>query len=156
MSNLHPLFIATVLISFGINTTVKADTCIPLNLVGGQGNSVTKTVSQPTIPAPFGFNITRNNWNTDWAVPGDRRFQRFVATVSSDNGGTFDIRMYLKYSDQTAGEFFKQEGIQIVPNKPLVMTAKPRPDDEPYQVNLFVNGIANIGNTYTASMVGCQ
>ncbi len=50
--------------------------CRPLSLLGGEGSDITKTVSQPTIPGPFGVTITRNNWNTDWAVPGGRTPQR--------------------------------------------------------------------------------
>jgi hypothetical protein len=125
----------------------------------GQGSSVTKTVSPPTIPAgPLGIvgvDITRNNWNTDWAVPSERKFRRFVATIVSENGGSFDIKMYLKYSDQTAGEFYNSDGVQLTPGKPLTIEATPRPEDEPYQVNLFVGGLNHIGNTYTASVSGC-
>jgi hypothetical protein len=138
-----------------LNLPIKAETCIPLSVIGGQGSQVTKTVSQPTIPGPFGIDITRNNWNTDWAVPSEQRFRRFVATIASENGGSFDIKMYLKYSDQTAGEFYNTDGVQLNPGKPLTITATPRPEDEPYQVNLFVGGLDNIGNTYTASVVGC-
>lgn len=78
----------------------------PIPLVGGQGSTVTKTVSTPTIPAPFGINITRNNWNTDWAVPSNNNtFRRYLVEISSNDGGPFDIRIYLKYSDQTADQF---------------------------------------------------
>jgi hypothetical protein len=45
-----------------------AQNCRPLSLLGGEGSEVTKSVSQPTVPGPFGVTITRNNWNTDWAV----------------------------------------------------------------------------------------
>ncbi len=63
-----------------------AQNCRPLSLLGGEGSEVTKSVSQPTVPGPFGVTITRNNWNTDWAVPGGRRFQRFIVTVSVPRG----------------------------------------------------------------------
>jgi hypothetical protein len=71
-----------------------------LSLLGGQGSEVTKTVSPPTIPGPFGIKVTRNNWNTDWAVPGGRKFKSFVTTIVSEDGGSFDIRMFLKYSSR--------------------------------------------------------
>ena len=145
--------VVTSLISFPLST--QAETCTPLSLVGGQGSEVTKTVSQPTIPGPFGIDITRNNWNTDWAVPSERNFRRFVATIVSENGGSFDIKMYLKYSDQTTGEFYNTDGVQLNPGKPLTIDATPRPEDEPYQVNLFVGGLEHIGSSYKASVVGC-
>lgn len=143
-----------------LNLPVQAETCTPIALVGGSGNSVTKTVSPPTIPAGplgmLGVDVTRNNWNTDWAVPGDVKFRSFIVTVNSNDSGPFDVRMYLKYSDQTAGEFFNNQALQFQSDKPLKIVAEPRPEDEPYQVNLFVNGIESIGKTYTASVVGCK
>lgn len=133
----------------------QGETCMPLSLVGGQGSEVTKTVSQPTIPGPFGVDITRNNWNTDWAVPSDRSFRSFVATIVSEKGGSFDIKMYLKYSDQTAGEFYNASGVQLNSRDPLKITAGSRTNDEPYQVNLFIGGLNHIGNSYKASVFGC-
>lgn len=150
------VFLGLLSIMVGFNRPAKAaETCVPISLVGGSGNQITKAVSQPTIPGPFGIDITRNNWNTDWAIPGGQRFKRFVTTVSSDKGGTFDIKMYLKYSDQTTGEFYNTEGVQLNPGQPLIIDATPRPEDQPYQVNLFMGGLNHIGNSYTASVVGC-
>jgi hypothetical protein len=134
----------------------RAETCTPLPLVGGQGSEVSKTVSQPTIPGPLpGVNLTHNNWNTDWVVPTTRKFKNFVATITADNSGAFDIKMYLKYSDDTADEFFNTQGVQIPSERPLRITATPRPEEQPYQVNLFVGGLNRIGNSYKASVVGC-
>jgi hypothetical protein len=149
-------FLGLLSLSIALNSPARsADTCTPISLVGGQGSEVTKTVSPPTVPGPLGIKITRNNWNTDWAVPGGRRFRRFVATVSSPDGGSFDIRLFLKYSDQTADELFNTDSLRIEPGKPLTIEAMVREQDQPYQVNLFANGINHIGNTYTASVVGC-
>nr|WP_041237806.1 hypothetical protein [Gloeothece citriformis] len=162
MNNLNrklTVFLGLLSIIFGFNLPAKSETCIPLTVVRGQGSTVTKTVSPPTIPAgplgALGVDITRNNWNTDWAVPSEENFKSFVATISSDKGGSFDIKMYLKYSDQTTGEFYNTDGVQINPTQPLTIEATPRPDDEPYQVNLFIGGLNHIGNGYTASVVGC-
>jgi hypothetical protein len=148
-------FLGLLSLSIAWNSPARSETCIPLPLVGGQGNSISKTVSQPTIPTIFGVDITRNNWNTDWAVPGDRPFHRFLATIAAPNGGSFDIKMFLKYSDQTTGQFFNQSGVRIEPEQPLVIKAENRPEDEPYQVNLFIGGLNYIGNSYTANVVGC-
>ncbi|MFM8293707.1 MAG: hypothetical protein ACKN9E_04070 [Microcystaceae cyanobacterium] len=142
-------------ILFSVQLPSHAETCMPLSLVGGEGSEVTKTVSGPTLPGPFGIKIKRNNWNTDWAVPGGRKFRRFVATIVAENGGTFDIRMFLKYSDQTAEEFFNQNGKRLKANQPLTIEATPRPEDNPFQVNVFVNGLPAIGQTYRAEVVGC-
>jgi hypothetical protein len=149
-------FLATLALMVTINLPAVAETCIPLSLVGGEGSEVSKTVSQPTIPGPFGITITRNNWNTDWAIPGGINFHRFVTTITAPNGGSFNIRMFLKYSDQTSGEFFNQDGVVIDPQKPLIIKAESLPDDFPFQINLFIGGLNQIGNVYTASVVGCH
>ena len=152
---LFPCFSTTLVLIAGLQTAIAKETCIPLELVGGQGSSVTKTVSQPTIPSPLpGIDITKDNWNTDWAVPTLTKFDYFKATVTSD-GGTFNIAFYVKYNDQTAQKFFDQKGVEITADKPLVITAAPGPKEEPYQVNLFNGGLDRIGNTYTATVVGC-
>lgn len=136
---------------------IQAETCTPLSLIGGKGSEVDKTVSQPKIPGPFGIDITNNNWNTDWAVPGgNNTYKRFIATIVSEKGGSFDIKMYLKYSNQTATEFYNTSGVQLKPEKPLKIEATSRPEDEPYQVNLFIGGLNHIGNSYKASVVGCN
>ncbi|MBR8831799.1 MAG: hypothetical protein N5P05_002338 [Chroococcopsis gigantea SAG 12.99] len=136
---------------------LKAQTCTPLSLVGGEGNQVTKTVSQPTIPGPLGVKITRNNWNTDWAVPGGKVFRRYVATITAVDGGTFDIRVFLKYSDQSADEIFNQNETELVIGRPLTVEGTPRSaKEQPFGVNIFVNGLASIGRTYTASVKACQ
>jgi hypothetical protein len=136
-------------------TAIAKEICTPLKLVGGEGSSVTKTVSQPTIPSPLpGINITKDNWNTDWAVPTLTKFDYFKATVTS-KGGIFNIAFYVKYNDGTAQQFFDQRGVEITADKPLVITAAPGSQQDPYQVNLFNGGLDRIGNTFTASVVGC-
>lgn len=141
----------------GMNLPVLAQTCTPVPLVGKpQTNEITKTVAQPTIPGPFGIKITRNNWNTDWAVPGGTTFTRYVTTITSSNGGTFDIKLFLKYSDQTEDEFFNNRQTELPAGQPLTIVAYPREQEQPFHVNLFVNGLGSIGQTYTASVVGCR
>jgi len=136
-------------------TAIAKEVCTPLTLVGGEGSSVTKTVSQPTIPSPLpGIDITKDNWNTDWAVPTMTKFDHFKATVTAEEG-MFNIAFYVKYNDQTSQKFFDEKGVQITADKPLVITATPGPTDEPYQVNLFNGGLNRIGSTFTATVVGC-
>jgi hypothetical protein len=161
MTNKHyyTAIISTCVIMIGAIPTVKAaDRCVPIPLVGGEGNTVTKRVSGPTIPGPIpGVDLTRNNRNTDWSVRGgSKRYRYFVVTINSNDEGPFDIRFFLKYSDQTTGEFFNNQRTIIQPKQPLVVRADVRPNDKPYQVNLFVNGVQGIGKTYTASVVGCS
>jgi hypothetical protein len=151
------IILSFLAISIGLQFPVKAETCQPIPLVGGEGSTVTKTVSQPTIPTLFGVDITRNNWNTDWAVPTKNSdFRRYLVKVSSSEGGSFDVKMYLKYSDQTADEFFDKQNINITPDQPLKIESAPRENAQPYQVNLFVGSLQSLGKTYTAEVMGCR
>jgi hypothetical protein len=145
-----------------LSVQAKTETCIPIPLVGGKGNQVIKTVSPPTIPAGplgmLGVNITNNDWNTDWAVPlGDGKpFRRFLVTLLSNDGGPFEVRMYLKYGDQTSDEFYNQKSLKLANDKPLKIEAIPRANNQPYQVNVFVAGIDALGKSYSATVVGCR
>jgi hypothetical protein len=138
----------------------KPPACVPLSLVGGQGNEINKTVSPPTIPAGplgmLGINITNNDWNTDWALPGQgKAFKSFLIQVSSADTNPFQIRAYLKYSDNTNDEVFNNASFTFTPDQPLKIKAIPRPNQQPYQVNLFVAGVNALGQSYSASVVGC-
>lgn len=142
----------------GQNLPVLAQACTPIPLVGKpQTNEITKTVAQPTIPGPFGVKITRNNWNTDWAVSSGSNFTRYVATITSRDGGTFDVRFFLKYSDQTEDEFFNNRQLVMTAGQTITIEGTPRSaDNQPFQINLFVNGLSALGRTYTATVVGCR
>jgi hypothetical protein len=154
MSQFAILSLASAYLNFSAMDAL-AQRCTPLPLVGGTGSEVSKTVSKPTVPGPFGVQIARNNWNTDWAVPGNKKYKSFILTISSAEDTTLDLKMYLKYSDQTADEFYDQKAVQIVKGEPLKFEAKSRSNNTPYQVNLFVGGISHMGKIYTASVVGC-
>ncbi|NEP00526.1 MAG: hypothetical protein F6K58_17990 [Symploca sp. SIO2E9] len=95
------------------------------------------------------------NWNTDWIVPPAQQFKSFAATIVSPEGGVFDIRMYLKYSDETEDKFYDVNNSRLNAGEPLEIRATPRHNEQPYQVNLFVGEADNIGKSYRASVVGC-
>ena len=85
----YTAILSTCVLLLGTTASVRAaDKCVPIPLVGGEGNTVTKRVSGPTIPGPLpGVDITRNNWNTDWYVRGgSKRYRYFKATINSKEG----------------------------------------------------------------------
>ena len=125
-----------------------AQSCKPLSVVGGTGTEVTKKVS------PFGTFLTKNNWNTDFAVPSGARFNRFTVTISSQNDASYAMKIFLKYSNNTTDNFLNQN-VSLKVGKSMSFKATPRPSDDPYQVNLYVGGAEAIGNTYTLSVAGC-
>lgn len=129
----------------------RAETCTPLSVVEGQGSEVTKTVTIPSLGL-----VSKNNWNTDWVVPANERFEKFQATIVSEEDASFRIEMYLKYGDRTTDQFYDTKGVQLKAGEPLTIEATPRPQTEPYQVNLLIGGTSAAGKTYTASVVGCN
>ncbi|MBL1175248.1 hypothetical protein [Pantanalinema sp. GBBB05] len=61
--------------------SASAQTCIPLRAVGGGMTVVEKSVSPP------GTGIIRDNWHTDFLVPSNQSFRRYVANIFPVNGG---------------------------------------------------------------------
>lgn len=133
------------------NAPLKAENCTPLRVVGGEGTQVKKTVSQP------GLIVVRDNWNTDFAVAGDRPFRRYIAILRSESkeNANFSVEMHLKYSDGTSDEPF-QGNIELSPGESENITGSPRVDQQPYQINLSVGGVGAVGKAYTLSVRGCN
>ncbi|WP_421654749.1 hypothetical protein [Leptothermofonsia sp. ETS-13] len=132
-----------------VTLSVRAQTCTPLKVVGGTGTQIQKTVSPP------GAEIVRNNWNTDFAVPSTASFRRYIATILPKNGGEYTVQVSLKYNDNSADKVFDQT-LKLPQNRSYRITGSPRLNANPYQVNLFVGGLSAVGNSYTASVVGCN
>ena len=129
----------------------RAESCSALSVVKGQGAEVTKTVTIPTLGL-----FSRKNWNTDWVVPSNEKFKSFKATIVSKKDASFQIEMYLKYGDGTVDQFYNSKGVQLKAGEPLNIEATPRPQTEPYQVNMLIGGVSAVDKTYTASVVGCN
>ncbi|WP_126147114.1 hypothetical protein [Synechococcus elongatus] len=124
--------------------------CTPLAVVGGAGTSVTKTVT-PGGAGPF----FRDNWDTDFAVPTDATFRRYVATIRSLSASTtYQASLNLKYSNGTADQTFK--GSFALPrNGSQELVGQPRRDSQPFQVNVNLGGLKAVGSTYTLTVAGC-
>jgi hypothetical protein len=129
----------------------QPDSCIPLSLIGGKGHEVEKKVTIPAIPGIFA-----HNWNTDWSIPNYTRFHSYKAVVVSEQGGIFDVKMYLKYSDETADPFYEQSNLELDAGVPLNIDVTSRRREQPYQVNLLVGGVKATGNKYRASVYACH
>jgi len=123
--------------------------CQSLNAIGGDGTQVRKIVSAP------GMLISRNNYNTDFGVPGGAMFDRFVVDLIPEQTAKYNISVYLKYSDGTKDQFYRNSSVRLLEGQPLKIAAIPRRDNQPYQVNVKVGDIASTGNKYSVSVVGC-
>ena len=143
------VFVVTTSLLVGGSWSVSAQTCMPLKAIGSQGTQVKKSVSPP------GFLVTRNNWNTDFAVPGGVAFRSFTATIIPSDSTKYDIAVYLKYSDKTTDKLYDQNSIQLAKGQPLRISGAPRTTSQPYEVNVKVSGLKKLDRTYTVSAVGC-
>ncbi|MEM8543535.1 MAG: hypothetical protein AAGF66_06030 [Cyanobacteria bacterium P01_H01_bin.119] len=130
-------------------STAQAQTCVPLQVVEGQGTEVSKTVSPP------GLFVVQSNWNTDFVVPEDGNFTEFIATITANNGTTYDVDVTLKYRNDTADTPYSRRSLELTESVPFDIAVPSRVDEDPYQVNLRVGGLVAEGNSYTASVVGC-
>jgi hypothetical protein len=133
----------------GYDTPVRSQTCYPLRVVGGQSTQIQKKVSAP------GTVLVRSNWNTDFVVPSEQVFNRFVVTVVPKNGGEYKLQMSLKYNNDTADQVYNQTA-KLPEGRPFNMAGPKRNNATPYQVNVSVGGLAAVGNSYTVSAVGCN
>jgi hypothetical protein len=138
------------ILSLGVVTSAQAETCRALNVLGGTGTQVKKTVS------PLGTLVTSDNWNTDFAVAGGKTYSRYVATIVPENNANYDLKLNLKYSNNTSDQLYNKGNVEVKVKQPIRLSGQPRSQSEPYQVNVFVGGISAIGNTYTVSVAGCN
>lgn len=122
----------------------------PLNVVDGTGTQVRKNVSFP------GTLITQNNWNTDFAVPGDEYFKEFETAIIPQKSGKYDVKISFKYSDDTYDRIYSEQGVHLRKGEPLIVTATPRPGQTPYQVNIDVGGLSALGNPYKVNVTGIR
>lgn len=127
-----------------------AQTCTPLTVVGTSQTEVQKTVS------PISFLVTSTNWNTDFVVPSGANFTSYVATITSQEGTTYDIDVNLKYNDDTIDQAYSVRETELTVGESRQIDVSPRVGEQPYQVNLRVGGIEAADNVYTASVVGCS
>lgn len=123
--------------------------CQSLNAIGGDGTQVRKIVSAP------GLLISRNNYNTDFGVPGGAIFDRFVVDLVPEQTAEYNISVYLKYSDGTKDQFYRNSSVRLLEGQPLKIPAIPRRDNQPYQVNVKVGDLESTGNKYSVSVAGC-
>jgi hypothetical protein len=150
--------IATTLTGYGLSAwswptkSAQAQSCIPLEVVNGQGADVQKKVSPPGSPLPAGQNF-RNNWNTDFAV--NNRARRYVAKVVAINGGKYRVAMHFKYPNNTSDKIYEQT-VTLTDGKAVTISGAPRTKQTPYQINLLVGGVPVVGNAYRASVSACN
>lgn len=134
-------------------TAVRAETCVFLNPIGGDGTSpiVAKTVGRSKL-------IGQTNWWTDFIVDRPYNTYKFFFTANSSVSATYPIQAYLKFTDgsnlQVVNESYapqvgtgRQWDIPAVPGKTVS------------QLNFKIGASADqaaTGFTYRISAQGCN
>ncbi|HAC62583.1 MAG TPA: hypothetical protein DCF68_03365 [Cyanothece sp. UBA12306] len=137
--------------------STMAKSCKSFPVLGGEGNEVTKTVNQPSVPIPLpgpasaGLN---NNWNTDFPVIPLKKYNEYIIKFTPKSEGTYRVRAYLKYNDGTAKEIYNKETSFPV-GKTIEIKGKTGEEQIPYQLNIFVGDTVSFGKVYTISAMGC-
>ncbi|WP_287127594.1 hypothetical protein [Candidatus Cyanaurora vandensis] len=140
---------AGILVSF--TSAAQALTCTPLKVLGSGLTAINKSISPPSAL------ITGNNWNSDFIVPSGVRYREYVATVRTEKNGQYDLKMVLKYSDESMKTVFEQAARPLGVNDSFSMTGKPQSArKQPYQVNVLTGGTAVTGNSVTVKASGCR
>ncbi|MGF1570931.1 MAG: hypothetical protein ACFCVD_23125 [Nodosilinea sp.] len=129
----------------------QTGTCTPLAVV--DASSQTEVNKKVSIP---GFLVNSSNWNSDFVIPSDSSFNRFVVSIVSRVGTTYDIAVNLKYSDDTVDHAYQENGVTVPLGEPFTIQAAARTGQTPYQVNILVGGTNSVDNEYTASVQGCR
>ncbi|HEY5138059.1 MAG TPA: hypothetical protein VIJ25_01890, partial [Methylococcales bacterium] len=88
---------------------------------------------------------------TDFSVPGGAGFNGFVARVTAKDAGTFPVRVFLKYSNNTS-DVVLDEPVSLNAGQTKILTFAPRTDAEPVQVSTIVD---SQGSAYTVFVDGC-
>jgi FecR protein len=130
-------------------TRIWSQTCTTLPVLGIKTEK--ETVVQKTVEwSP----ISGGNRDTDFIIPSDQSFQRFWVKIVSQKLERGDIRVYLKYKDDTPGQFFAQQSVEQADTKYTL--AIPRSGNYPYQVNVRIGDLTLIGKSYILSVDGCN
>lgn len=132
-------------------------TAQPLPLVGGEGSEVEKTPQNPPIPLPGpipGLRI-RDNFNTDWEIPGGTAYEQFIVVMIPEETDDYDVEISLKYGDDSSDRIYNEGDTELTAGEPVVVVVDSRESLHPYQVNVRV-GDESVGNRYRATAIGCR
>lgn len=134
----------------GLQVQAQAsEDCIAFRPLGSDGYVVRKSVSSTGVTPGV-----RNNWDTDFVVPGGKRFIRYIATITSETPDNYNIISNFKFPDNTTAQVFRRDGVRLVGGVPFQIVGDPPASArQPFQINMNVSG--RQGATYRLSVSGC-
>ena len=149
-SRIIPFLTGISLICLGGHSASASETCVAFRPMNSATYEVRKTVSSSGVTPGF-----RNNWDTDFVVPGGTRFTRYIATITSETPENYNIIINFRFPDNTASQVFRRDGVRLVGGVPFQIIGDPPPAArQPFQINTNVSG--RQGATYRISVSGCS
>ncbi|MDX2240880.1 MAG: hypothetical protein NW224_09370 [Leptolyngbyaceae cyanobacterium bins.302] len=151
------LLLSTLALVAGISSPLstqfqaKADeTCIAFRPLSSNSYEVRKSVSSTGVTPGI-----RNNWDTDFIVPGGTRFTRYIATITSETPENYNVIINFRFPDKTARQVFRRDGLRLVGGVPFQIIGDPPTSSvQPFQINVNVSG--RQGATYRLGVSGCS
>ena len=130
-------------------TTPTPGTTDTMGTTGTPGSTTTTTTTTPGTTDTMG--TTGIPGTTDFSVPGGGGFNGFVARMTATDAGTFPVRIYLKYSNNTS-DLVLDQPVSLNAGETKSLAFAPRTDAEPFQVSTVVD---SQGRAYTVYVDGC-
>ncbi|UBF30301.1 hypothetical protein K9N68_34365 (plasmid) [Kovacikia minuta CCNUW1] len=127
-----------------------AETCVSFKPVEGSSYEVRKTVSSSGVTPGV-----RNNWDTDFVVPGGTNFIRYITTITSETPENYNIIINFRQGDNTSEQVFRRDGARLVGGIPFQIVIAPSASSrQPFQINTNIRG--RQGARYRISVSGCS
>jgi hypothetical protein len=147
--------LCAAVLQLAVPATVKAETCVFLNPIGGDGVSpiVAKTVGRSKL-------IGQTNWWTDFIV--DRpysSFKFFFTANSSDPNAKYPVEGFMKFSDNTDLQLFNVTMNPPIGTGKMFGPYQQVPGKQISQISFKVGASSDpgaLGFSYRISVQGCN
>jgi hypothetical protein len=97
--------------------------------------------------------FTSGNWNTDFLVPSNQDISYFVALVTPENTGPYELTINLAYANSNPLTAVSRSAT-VDANTTYAIPFQSAIPEQPFRVNARVGGVN--GNVYTIAIVGCE
>jgi hypothetical protein len=128
-----------------VETEEVVESCVALQEVTTGATEINKRIENRFL--------TRDNWNTDFAVPNDQDFNYYVAILAPENDGPYELTVNLKFPDDTFATAYSNRRDLTSGDVYSVPFISPT-GEQPFEINARVGGVN--GNRYTLAIVACS
>ena len=142
-------------VGFGLSTLAQA--CVggvPLSVVGGQETELTKRVESRGNPLVPGSVERHDRNSSNWFVPQDQKFKKFIITLTPQSSSYFNIEVNFIYSDHDGTRRSREQPL-LAAGQPFAIAVDIVDNKQPVTLHLYVGGEEAVGTEYKVSAKGC-